>query len=185
MFCAIHFACARSLVKGLRGTNFCSTCGNSVIQKVPPGDGRAVRVPNLPGYSLPQSEDPWSHSEWEDHILLCRRAIQLLRPLWTYPPGLWESAKVPTGSDTGDGGAQAQVTIYVLHSVLKLLIGQVYMTFIGHLQVKQFGAGFESSSGAAVMRSRGRRSGFPVVKEALCYYIEDARGHFNCMSPTY
>ena len=79
--------------------------------------------------------------------------------------------------------AQAQVTITRLHSVLSLpRIGQVYMTFIGRLQTKQFSAGFESLDVRLFPRDAipWEEIAFPVVKEALRHYIEDAaRGTFQ------
>jgi len=166
--------------------NYCSACGKSVSRKIPPGD-------NLPRFVCEFCQAIHYHNpkivagcipEWEDQVLLCRRAIEPKSGLWTYPAGFME-----IGEGTEQAAmretleeAQAQVTITRLHSVLSLPhIGQVYMTFIGRLKKKEFGAGFESLDARLFSREAipWDEIAFPVVKEALRRYVEDAtRGEF-------
>ncbi|HEY3473957.1 MAG TPA: NUDIX domain-containing protein [Anaerolineales bacterium] len=110
--------------------------------------------------------------------MLCRRAIEPKSGLWTYPAGFMEigegteeAARRETLEEAG-----AQVTIARLHSVLSLPhIGQVYLTFIGHLDAEEFEAGQESLD----VRLFDRQDipwdeiAFPVVREALRRYVED------------
>jgi len=167
--------------------NYCSACGKPVIQKVPPGD-------NLPRFVCETCQAIHYHNpkivagcipEWEDQILLCRRAIEPRSGLWTYPAGfmeLGEGTEQAAMRETLEE-AQAQVTITRLHSVLSLpRIGQVYMTFIGRLQTKQFSAGFESLDVRLFSRHAipWEEIAFPVVEAALRHYVEDvARGTFQ------
>ena len=167
--------------------NYCSACGKPVIQKVPPGD-------NLPRFVCDTCQAIHYHNpkivagcipEWEDQILLCRRAIEPRLGLWTYPAGfmeLGEGIEQAAMRETLEE-AQAKVTITQLHSVLSLpRIGQVYMTFIGRLQAKQFSAGFESLDVQLfpLHAIPWEEIAFPVVEAALRHYVEDvARGTFQ------
>ena len=88
--------------------------------------------------------------------------------------GTEEAARRETLEEAG-----AQVTIVRLHSVLSLPhIGQVYLTFIGHLDAEVFEAGVESLD----VRLFERQDipwgdiAFPVVKDALRRYVDDVVG---------
>src|SRR5215467_14441661 len=72
--------------------NFCSNCGTRLTLRVPPGDSlpRAVcdacgtihyRNPLMVVGTIP---------EWDDQILLCRRAIEPRQGFWTLPAGFME-----------------------------------------------------------------------------------------------
>ena len=72
--------------------NYCSHCGASVTRKIPLGD-------NLPRHVCDRCDQIHYHNpkivagcipEWEDQILLCRRAIELRLGLWTFPAGFME-----------------------------------------------------------------------------------------------
>lgn len=73
--------------------NYCSQCSAPVSVQVPPGDTLERHVcvrcgtihyqnPKLVVGSLP---------EWEDKVLLCRRAIEPRLGLWTLPAGFMEN----------------------------------------------------------------------------------------------
>ena len=72
---------------------FCSQCGAPVSTRVPEGDTRHRHVcdscdtihyqnPNIVAGCIP---------EWEDRILLCKRAIEPRHGLWTLPAGFMEN----------------------------------------------------------------------------------------------
>src|SRR6476646_1931150 len=74
---------------------FCSNCGATVALKVPPGD-------NLPRHVCDACETIHYQNprmvvgciaEWEDRILLCRRAIEPRHGLWTVPAGYMENGE--------------------------------------------------------------------------------------------
>jgi ADP-ribose pyrophosphatase YjhB (NUDIX family) len=162
---------------------FCGECGKSVSQKIPQGD-------NLPRFVCDSCQAIHYHNpkivagciaEWKGRILLCRRAIEPKSGLWTYPAGFMEigegteeAARRETLEEAG-----AQVTIARLHSVLSLPhIGQVYLTFIGHLDAEVFEAGVESLDVRLFEREDIPWSdiAFPVVRDALRRYVDDVAG---------
>ena len=74
---------------------FCSSCGSSVIQKIPQGDNRLRYVcescdeihyqnPRVIAGILPI---------YEDKILLCRRSIEPRVGYWTLPAGFLENGE--------------------------------------------------------------------------------------------
>ncbi|MEK7768094.1 MAG: NUDIX hydrolase, partial [Pseudomonadota bacterium] len=74
---------------------YCSNCGTLVELRVPAGD-------TLPRYVCPACgvihyQNPkmvvGCIPEWEDKILLCRRAIEPRHGLWTLPAGFMENAE--------------------------------------------------------------------------------------------
>lgn len=167
--------------------NYCSECGKSVTQKIPSGD-------NLPRFVCDSCQAIHYHNpkivagcipEWEDQILLCRRAIEPKAGLWTFPAGfmeLGEGAEQAARRETLEE-AQAEVTITRLHSVLSLPhIGQVYLTFVGRLLAKKFGIGAESIDVQLFDRSKipWGQIAFPVIQAALQRYLDDiSRGEFR------
>ena len=75
--------------------NFCSACGQPVIQRIPEGDSRLRYVcehcqtihyqnPNIVAGVLPI---------WGSKVLLCRRAIEPRRGFWTLPAGFMENGE--------------------------------------------------------------------------------------------
>lgn len=128
---------------------FCSACGAPVSQKIPPGD-------NVLRYVCDHCQAIHYHNpkivagcipEWEDRILLCRRAIDPRLGLWTFPAGFMEIGETTEEAATRETKeeALADVAILSLYAVLSMPnIGQVYMVFRGRMLVPTFGAGAES-----------------------------------------
>jgi ADP-ribose pyrophosphatase YjhB (NUDIX family) len=116
--------------------------------------------------------------EWEDQILLCRRAIEPRRGLWTFPAGfmeIGESTEEAAIRETMEE-AQADVEITALHAVLSLPhIGQVYLVFRGRMRSPTYQAGTESLEVGLFSFSAipWGQIAFPVVREALRYYVGD------------
>jgi ADP-ribose pyrophosphatase YjhB (NUDIX family) len=85
--------------------------------------------------------------EWEDKILLCRRAIEPRYGLWTVPAGFMEN-----GETTAEGAlretleeACARVEIGPLYALYNIPhISQVYLLFRGTLLDTNFAAGAET-----------------------------------------
>ncbi|HEU4684098.1 MAG TPA: NUDIX hydrolase [Nitrospira sp.] len=170
-----------------RSMNYCTACGKPVQRQIPPGD-------NLPRFVCGSCELIHYHNpkivagcipQWEDHILLCRRAIEPNSGLWTFPAGfmeLGESTEQAAVRETVEE-ARADVTLVALHSVLSLPhIGQVYIVFVGDLKVKQFEAGPESLEVRLFRPSEipWDSIAFPVVEEALRRYVDDmAKGELT------
>ena len=167
--------------------NYCSACGAPVTKKIPDGD-------NLPRFVCDTCRAIHYHNpkivagcipEWDDHILLCRRAIEPKSGLWTFPAGfmeIGESTEQAAIRETLEE-AQAQVERICLFAVLSLPhIGQTYLVFRGPMRSSDFGAGEESLdvqlfSLAAIPWDE---IAFPVVKDALRRYVDDkTRGEFQ------
>ncbi|MEN9783598.1 MAG: hypothetical protein RJA24_941, partial [Pseudomonadota bacterium] len=72
---------------------FCSNCGAAVTLKIPAGDTLPRHVCDT--CSTIHYQNPkmivGCIAEWEDRILLCRRAIEPRLGLWTVPAGFMEN----------------------------------------------------------------------------------------------
>jgi len=82
--------------------NFCSQCGTPLRVEIPVGDNRMRHV--CPSCGAIHYQNPkvvvGCIPEWEDRILLCRRAIEPKYGLWTLPAGFMEN-----GETTAEGAA--------------------------------------------------------------------------------
>ena len=129
---------------------FCSACGSSSIaRRVPPGDNMPRFVCGDCGtihYQNPKVV-VGTLPEWDDRVLLCRRAIEPRHGLWTLPAGFLEN-----GETIFEGAlretleeASARVEIGNLYSMISLpQISQVYVIFRARLLDLDFGPGPES-----------------------------------------
>jgi ADP-ribose pyrophosphatase YjhB (NUDIX family) len=129
---------------------FCSVCGSPDLElRVPPGD-------TLPRHVCAQCHTIHYQNpkivigclpEWDDRVLLCRRAIEPRLGLWTLPAGFLEN-----GESLGAGAmretleeANARVDLGPLYALISLpQISQVYMMFRARLVDLDFGPGDES-----------------------------------------
>ncbi|MDO8413423.1 MAG: NUDIX hydrolase [Gallionellaceae bacterium] len=129
---------------------FCPECGAAVELRCPPDDNRLRHVctacatihyhnPKLVIGSIP---------EWEDgRILLCRRAIEPRRGLWTLPAGFMENGETTTEAAIRETleEANARIALGELYSMVNLpYINQVHLLFRARLLDLDFSAGAES-----------------------------------------
>jgi ADP-ribose pyrophosphatase YjhB (NUDIX family) len=159
---------------------YCSQCGARVSLTVPAGDhlprfvcGTCLTIhytnPKIVAGCIP---------EWEDQILLCRRAIEPRSGLWTFPAGFMEE-----GETTGQAAARetweeakASVEHLSLYAVFSLPhVSQVYVVFRGRLQSLEFAAGSESLDVRLFHRDAipWDALAFSVVREILTHYVRD------------
>jgi ADP-ribose pyrophosphatase YjhB (NUDIX family) len=161
---------------------FCSNCGAPVTLKVPAGD-------TLPRYvcdrcSTIHYQNPrmvvGCIAEWEDKILLCRRAIEPRYGLWTVPAGYMEN-----GETTYQGAlretleeANARVEIGPLYALYNIPhINQVYILFRARL------LHFDVRAGAETLEARlfaepeipWDRIAFATVRNTLTHYYGDRK----------
>jgi ADP-ribose pyrophosphatase YjhB (NUDIX family) len=167
--------------------NYCSECGARVEVRVPDGDNRARHVcsscrtihyqnPKIVVGCIP---------EWDDQVLLCRRAIEPRYGLWTLPAGFMENGETCSqgaARETREEG-NARVKIIELYTLFNLPhINQVYMLFRSQLLGRDFGPG-EESLDVALFKEQDipwDHLAFPVVRETLKLFFKDRRqGEFH------
>jgi len=129
---------------------FCSTCGSDRLEfRIPEGDSLPRHVCAVCGtihYSNPKVV-VGCLPEWEDRVLLCRRAIQPRLGLWTLPAGFLEDGESVTTGATRETleEANARVEVGPLYTVISIThISQIYMMFRARLTDLDFGPGPES-----------------------------------------
>ena len=104
---------------------FCSDCAAPLVRLVPPGDQLARSVCTACG--TVHYENPrivvGCVPEWQDRILLCRRAIEPRRGFWTTPAGFLEIGETLKDAAARESleEAEARVEIGTLLSVTCLL----------------------------------------------------------------
>jgi len=128
---------------------YCSLCGAPVELRIPPDDNRTRHVctscgevhyqnPKLIVGSLP---------EWEDKVLLCRRAIEPRHGLWTLPAGFMENGETTAEAAVRETleEANARIAIGDLYSMYSLpFINQVHILFRAKLLDLDFSPGQET-----------------------------------------
>jgi len=165
---------------------FCTQCGGKISVRMPPGDDRPRHICSECGYIhyVNPKLVVGCVAEWEDRILLCRRAIEPRHGKWTVPAGFLES-----GETVAEGAgreafeeARARIEIIAPYVLLNLtFVAQVYLMFRARLIDGKFAAGEESLE-ARLFEEREipwDDLAFTSVKETLRYYFEDrSTGHF-------
>jgi ADP-ribose pyrophosphatase YjhB (NUDIX family) len=166
--------------------NFCSSCGEKVSLVVPKGDNRQrymcsscetihYQNPKVVTGCIP---------EWQDKILLCRRAIEPRIGLWTLPAGFMENGETSMEGAVRETMEEANaemrtMSLFCMYSIPH--INQVYTIFRGTLNKGIASAGEESEEVALLKEEEipWDELAFPVVIETLKLYYEDlANGEF-------
>lgn len=129
---------------------FCSACGGGRIElRVPEGDTLPRHVCAACGaihYQNPKIV-VGCLPEFGEQVLLCLRAIEPRRGLWTLPAGFLENGETLTSGAVRETleEANAHVAIGALYTIISLPhISQVYMMFRAQLLDRGFGPGAES-----------------------------------------
>jgi ADP-ribose pyrophosphatase YjhB (NUDIX family) len=161
---------------------YCSDCGTPVALKIPEGD-------HLPRHVCPRCGAIHYRNpkvivgcipEWEERVLMCRRAIQPRVGLWTFPAGfleLGETSSQGAARETLEE-AQAHVEIEDLCVVINVpYVNQIYLIHRGRLTSPAFGPTAESSE-CALMREEEipwPDIAFPTIYESLRFFYADRR----------
>jgi ADP-ribose pyrophosphatase YjhB (NUDIX family) len=165
---------------------FCSACGATVSHITPSGD-------HLPRYVCDQCatihyQNPriiaGCIAEWQDKILLCRRAIEPRFGLWTLPAGFMENRETTLQAALREASEEAQAKL--LNTSLFCMfniphISQVYMLYRGELHQGYANPGIESLETALLTESEipWDELAFPVIRETLkLYYADKSAGKF-------
>lgn len=159
---------------------FCSQCGSAITEMIPEGDNRTRFVCgscNTIHYQNPRIV-AGCPPVWEDHVLLCRRAIEPRHGYWTLPAGFMENGETVQQAAERETleEACAKVTDLQLYTIFDLPhINQVYMFFRAELVDKSFCAGVESLEVGLFRQADIPWSGlaFPTVGRTLEYFFAD------------
>ena len=129
---------------------FCSECGSPRLEwRVPEGDTVPRDVCNACGtihYRNPKLV-VGCLATLDDQVLLCRRAIDPRKGLWTLPAGFMENGESLAAGAVRETleEANARVDVGELYTVISLpQISQVYVMFRSRLLDRDFGPGPES-----------------------------------------
>jgi ADP-ribose pyrophosphatase YjhB (NUDIX family) len=161
---------------------FCSNCGAPVALKIPVGD-------NLPRYvcdacKVIHYQNPrmivGCIAEWQDRILLCKRAIEPRYGLWTVPAGFMEN-----GETTFQGAARetleeanARVEIGALYAMYNIPhINQVYILFRARMLDLDFKAGAETLEARLFSENEipWEQLAFATVRNTLTHFYSDRK----------
>ncbi len=166
---------------------FCSHCAAAVSHKIPPGD-------SLPRYVCDHCQTIHYQNprmvvgcipQWEDKILMCRRAIEPRYGLWTLPAGYMEN-----GETLADGAARetmeeacARVKVGPLYTVYNIPhVNQVYLLFRAQLLDLNFRPGTESLETQLMTEAEipWEHIAFATIRETLKHFFADrARQQFE------
>lgn len=130
--------------------NFCSHCGSAALElRIPDGDTLPRQVCSACGtvhYQNPKVV-VGCLPVWNDQVLLCKRAIEPRRGLWTLPAGFLENGEtILAGAERETAEeAGARVALGPLYTMISLPhISQIYVMFRARLVDLDFSPGEES-----------------------------------------
>ncbi len=162
--------------------NYCSACGEKVSLLIPEGDSRHRFV--CGSCQTIHYENPkivtGCIAEWQDQILLCKRAIEPRQGLWTLPAGFMENRETNmqgAARETAEE-ANAQVDNMQLFCVFSIAhISQVYTMYRGDLVAGEASPGIESLEVALLKESEipWQDIAFHVIHETLKLYYQDKK----------
>lgn len=163
--------------------NFCSMCGATVRQRIPPGDSLPRAVCDACGtihYNNPKMV-VGSLPEWEGRILLCRRAIEPRHGKWTLPAGFMENRETVAEAALRETleEANARVELGAMYTLLSVpYISQVHVIYRARLLDLAFAPGEETLE-VALFREEEipwDEIAFRTIAITLQHYFADRRG---------
>ena len=129
--------------------NFCSSCGARLSLRIPPEDTVPRHVCDHCGtihYRNPLMV-VGTIPEWEDRILLCKRAIEPRSGFWTLPAGFMELGETTAQAALRETleEARARVELGEAFTLLSVPhVNQVHLYYRARLPVQEFAAGEET-----------------------------------------
>jgi ADP-ribose pyrophosphatase YjhB (NUDIX family) len=167
--------------------NFCSNCGGTICKRIPKGDDRPRHICASCGtvhYKNPKLV-VGCIVEWQDKILMCRRAIAPKIGKWTLPAGYLESAETVAQGAQRETWEEARANVDIIepYALFNLtFFDQIYFIFRAKLINLDFGPGPESQ--AVDLMSQADipwdEIAFEVIAKILQRYFKDrSRGGFN------
>ena len=165
-----------------RRIQHCRVCGAPTPYRVPADDNRDRAVCSACGeihYENPLNV-VGTVPVWGDQVLLCRRAIEPRRGLWTLPAGFME-----LGESTADGAlretveeAGAKVEMQGLFSVLNVVrVGQVHLFYRARMLDTSLDPGPESLEARLFREDEvpWDELAFRTVRQTLEWFFDDRR----------
>lgn len=133
----------------LEPVRHCSACGTAIETRIPEGDQRPRQV--CPACGLVHYVNPklvvGSLPVWQDRVLLCRRAIEPRRGLWTLPAGFMEIGESLADAAIRETAEEAcaRIELLGLQSIVNIPhIGQVHVIYRARLLDADFAPGDET-----------------------------------------
>ncbi|MCP1726261.1 ADP-ribose pyrophosphatase YjhB (NUDIX family) [Natronospira proteinivora] len=159
---------------------YCSECATPISVRIPEGDSLPRYVCNHCGtihYRNPRVV-VGCVPQWQDRILLCRRAIEPRHGYWTVPAGFLENDET-----TREGAARetreeacAEVTIGSALSMTHVVhVNQIHLMYRAQMNQADFAAGEESLEVALFRRTEipWDELAFPSIRFCLESYFAD------------
>ena len=162
--------------------NYCSACGEKVSLLVPEGDNRQRYV--CGSCKIIHYENPkvvtGCIAEWQDKILLCKRAIEPKYGLWTLPAGFMENNETNMQGAARETAEEANALVdnMQLFCVFSIAhINQVYTMYRGSLVDGEASPGSESIETALLEEDEipWKNVAFHVINETLKLYYRDKK----------
>lgn len=168
--------------------NYCNHCGENVSLLIPAGDNRDRHVCDACGQIHYQNPKVVCGCipVWRERILLCRRAIEPRKGLWTLPAGFMEN-----GETLQHGAARetleeagAEIAGQMLYGIYNLpRVNQVYVMFLAQLTGEDsFAPGVESLD-VRLFEERQipwEDIAFRVIRRTLERYLDERKsGNFS------
>lgn len=161
---------------------FCSACGQPVALRIPEGDHLprfVCTVCHTVHYQNPRII-AGCVPEWQERIVLCRRAIEPRRGYWTLPAGFMENRETIQEAAAREAMEEALARVEVgsmLAVVTVLHAEQVHIMFRARLLDPDIGIGPESLEVGLYDEADipWRDIAFRSVEFALRRYLEDRR----------
>ena len=166
---------------------YCSNCGATVAFRIPPGDSLPRHVCEQCGtihYQNPKLV-VGALAEWEDRILLCRRAIEPRHGMRTLPAGFMENEETTAQAAARETleEACARIEVGELYTVIDVPhISQVHIIYRARLLDLDFRPGEESLEVALLREDEipWDRIAFRSIAISLRHFFEDRRsGRFQ------
>lgn len=162
----------------------CPNCGEATTTKVPAGDNRERQVCdacNTVHYVNPNNVCGCI-LEWQNKVLLCKRAIEPRYGYWTLPAGFMENGETTMEGAAREAYEEANATavnlqLFGLYNLPR--ISQVYLMFHGELKDGFMEAGEESLEVGLYSEADipWDELAFPVVTESLQRYFAERPNH--------
>ena len=159
---------------------FCSNCGAKLDYRIPEGDDRPRFV--CDSCQVVHYQNPkivvGCIPEWEDKILLCKRAIEPRLGKWTLPAGYLENSETLAEGAHRETLEEADADVEILspYAMFDLpFISQIYLLFRARLRDSRFGPTAESSKVRLITEEDipWDDLAFNVIKETLVRYFDD------------